>query len=144
MTAAYREQALRCPGCAAWLEPSPVESVEGADQATIDACPGCGAIWVDWFDGDLPAMAREARKAPARPAAGGGRGELGCPRCQVPLTEERYPGSAADVLRCGDCGGAFVPQAALRALSLATPREDGAPEPTGLGRLLALLRGWLG
>jgi Zn-finger nucleic acid-binding protein len=134
MTTGYREQALRCPGCAAWLEPTQV------DAAMIDACPGCGAIWVDWFDGELPAMARGApRSAPS----GAGRGEFACPRCRIPLTEERYPGSAADLLRCGDCGGAFVPRASLPSLASASPRDEEAPVPIGLGRLIALVRRWL-
>lgn len=133
MTTGYREQLLRCPGCSTGLDEVPV------DGAMIDVCPRCGAIWVDWFDGELSAISRGApRPAPS----GGGQGELACPRCRTALTDERYPGSTADLLRCGDCGGAFVPHAAIQALAEAQPREE-TPAPTGLARLVAVIRRWL-
>lgn len=141
MKTAYRDQALRCPGCDAWLEPQHV------DASTVDVCPACAGLWIDWFDGELGAMAKgAARTAPRSPAerATPAVGGPACPRCQSPLQEERYLETDAEILRCADCAGAFVARASLAAL-LQVEILAGGPAPKGaMARLVSALRSWLG
>ncbi|MCC6558725.1 MAG: zf-TFIIB domain-containing protein [Polyangiaceae bacterium] len=138
MSTAYREQALRCPGCGVWLEPQPV------DASTVDLCPSCGGVWIDWFDGELRAMAKEATRAAPRPEGeSGAAGDSACPRCRAALQPERYLGTPAAVLRCGDCAGAFVPRESLPTL-LRVEILAGEPAPRGaLARLVEAVRSLL-
>ncbi len=132
----YREAALPCPGCGALMEPHDVS------DSVIDVCPACAGIWVDWFDGDLAQMVRGAPLARSASAAEA-RGEQGCPRCRRPLAAERYLGTRAEVLRCADCAGAFVPRDATQAIATA----EAAPPPgadDAWPRLVRVLRRWLG
>lgn len=129
----HREGALSCPGCGELLAPKQV------GEAILDACPGCGGVWVDWFDGELADMVRGApAEALAAGAPGTGRGE--CPRCHTALREERYLETKAAIDRCGECAGAFVRRDAASALRGVEPKaaEDA------WGRLAAVLRGWFG
>jgi Zn-finger nucleic acid-binding protein len=47
--------AIRCPGCG---DPMSVVPLPEAD-----VCPSCAGIWVDWFDGEIGAVARRVRSA---------------------------------------------------------------------------------
>lgn len=130
----YREAALICPACADTMDP------HGSGGAVIDVCPGCGGLWVDWFDGDLVDMVRgapPAEGAPPRQAGGSA-----CPRCNLPLAAERFLDSGAEILRCGDCSGAFVPRDAARAITEAP--HGPAPAGDALSRLAATLQRWFG
>jgi Zn-finger nucleic acid-binding protein len=129
----YREHALPCPGCGGVLAP------ETVGEAVIDVCPACGGIWVDWFDGDLDEMVRGAPTAAAGRGEGAGKGE--CPRCSLPLADERYLEGRTEIQRCGECAGAFVPRDAAKAIV-----EGGSapPAPDALSRLAAVLQRWFG
>lgn len=139
MKTAYRDQALRCPGCDTWLEPQHV------DASTVDICPACAGIWIDWFDGELGAMARgTARRAAPTSTGEPSAGAAACPHCRSPLQQERYLDTDAEILRCTDCAGAFVARASLAAL-LQVEILAGQPAPKGsLRRLISTLRSWLG
>lgn len=134
----YRETALSCPGCGDVLSPQQV------GDAIIDVCPSCGGIWVDWFDGDLSTMVRGAPPAPK------GRtptqpGSWACPRCHCPLAVESYLQTRADIYRCSDCSGAFVPRSAAQAIVKADPERKGPPPADdALSRLAAVLERWFG
>jgi Zn-finger nucleic acid-binding protein len=133
---AYREASLGCSGCGAALEPQEVET------AVIDVCPTCGGIWVDWFDGDLVQLVRGAPAIEVTLPERQGTGA--CPRCHRPLAWERYQDSRAEILRCADCAGAFVPRSSMQAIaSLAGPFAARAPlDP--LSKLALVLQRWLG
>jgi Zn-finger nucleic acid-binding protein len=137
VTTGYRENALSCSGCSGPLEPKEVA------DAVIDVCAACGGIWVDWFDGDLVEM---VRGAPALDgvAAPERAGTSACPRCQRPLEWERYQDSRAEILRCADCAGAFVPRSSVGAIvSLAGPGAERPPlDP--MSKLALVLQRWLG
>lgn len=77
-------------------------SLETAD-AEVDVCDACGGLWVDWFDGELRAIATETLHASEPRAPNGdaqrrhepaGRNEPiaagACPRCTCQLVSERY------------------------------------------------------
>lgn len=158
----YRGVAVRCPGCA---EPMTIEALDGAD---VDVCNACGGIWVDWFDGEIGAVAREtlAKDLVGRPSTSARnepRAVGACPRCTRQLVHERYvvrgaPSGAgatttgADLLRCEECAGAFVSResAALLVTLPAdeSPRSEGEParvlEPLPWQKLLAVIRRLLG
>ncbi len=117
MAQPYRNARLSCPQCASDLEPRQV------GDATIDVCPTCQGIWVDWFDGELPTIARGANLGPSSDAHGG---DARCPLCREPLAAETHLG--ADVLRCGGCSGVFASRAAVSILGEATTERDEASQ----------------
>jgi Zn-finger nucleic acid-binding protein len=133
---AYREASLGCSGCDAPLEPKEVEG------AATDVCAACGGIWIDWFDGDLVQLVRGAPPVEATGASRNGTGA--CPRCHRPLARERYLDSRAEILRCADCAGAFVPRSSVQAIaSLAVPGAERTPLDS-LSKLALVLQRWLG
>jgi Zn-finger nucleic acid-binding protein len=138
MTTSYRETALTCPACGEALDPAKV------GDAIIDVCPACGGLWVDWFDGDLVQMVRGAPHVPdaARVLDRPGRWE--CPRCHRGLEEESYQGTTADVRRCADCAGVFVPKTSIGAVAHLTEADAPAPPPDALSKLARTLQRWLG
>jgi Zn-finger nucleic acid-binding protein len=99
----YRGVAIRCPGCA---EPMRQVSLAKAD-AEVDVCDSCGGLWVDWFDGEVRAIATETlrvseplietssgdakeKDAPKRPSRNEAIAIGACPRCTQQLITERY------------------------------------------------------
>lgn len=127
-TRAYRERALRCPACDALMRVSATTSAE------LDVCDACEGVWIDWFEGEVHAVAAEHEAAqldrgtppPARPSAPPS-GSRTCPRCSRSLTVELYRFADAkddehelvagvDVLRCAECAGAFVSRSSAHLL----------------------------
>lgn len=137
---AYRESAPLCPAC---HEPLEAHTIEGAG-AMIDLCAKCGGVWLDWEDGDFTNLAREVPAAAAREIPRSGPGA--CPRCNRPLAIEMFR-DTAEVLRCGECAGAFVPYASIGKIAESTPadaRNDEEPgEQTVWNRVATALRNWL-
>jgi Zn-finger nucleic acid-binding protein len=119
MNAAYRATTLTCPGCAEPLAPT------HAGDAVVDCCTTCGGVWIDWDDGELSATIKRV-PPPTSPARGPRTGSAACPRCHAPLGPEHYGTSHAEIFRCGDCIGAFVPRASI-ALLLVGEAPTGAP-----------------
>lgn len=149
----YRGAAVRCPGCA---EPMTIELLA---EAEVDVCVGCGGLWVDWFDGEVKRVATEvlagevARASrPSAPTSSLRNEALAtgaCPRCTRQLAVERYvvraevPGAqksgertsvstttGADLLRCEECAGVFVPRTSAGLLATLPPDEDEVPPPS--------------
>lgn len=135
---AYRESAPLCPSCHEPLEAHTIE----APSAVVDMCKRCGGVWIDWEDGDLTTLAREVPPAQARAMPTNGPGA--CPRCKRPLAVEVFQGTA-EVLRCADCAGAFLPYASIGKIAASTPADAReAPGEAGVfARALAGLRAWL-
>ncbi len=143
----YRAGLLRCPACGEGLEPV----AHGAE--TVDVCPACAGVWVDWFDG---AIAEVSRAVESHRPAGSSRPlpQHTCPRCTAPLIHELSGGDAAQgalgepwVERCGECGGAFVPKEAVGLFATAPAPDDGseAAGAAGLwGRLATALHALFG
>lgn len=105
----YRRPALQCPTCNAILE----EQTRG--DARIELCNGCGGLYIDWHDGEVPAVVRKVGSLPAGSTLSGG-GSGACPHCSIALHAEAFDGTDATVLRCGSCAGVFVPRSAFDAL----------------------------
>jgi Zn-finger nucleic acid-binding protein len=106
--------------------------MENTQTAEVDVCDACGGMWVDWFDGDVHAIAVEAeilrveRGTPLPPPLGEQPpAPKRCPRCSQILTPELYRFadaredelvSGVEVFRCSECAGAFVPRGAAHLL----------------------------
>jgi Zn-finger nucleic acid-binding protein len=137
----YRDEALRCPQCACAMQE------RMTTQAAVDVCEQCSGMWVEWFDGEMTQVARESGGLPEAVPTNNAGGSRTCPSCRVDLTPKRYPDpvDGAEVLRCGECAGAFVPRASFEALTSASPAVD-TPDDIGLlEQLAASLRrlfGW--
>lgn len=144
---AYRGSVARCPGCGELMRRESLGTTE------VDVCDACEGLWVDWFDGEVGAVAVEAEAArldrgtppPSRPRASAS-GPRTCPRCRRALVAELHRFSDAreselidgvDLLRCADCAGAFVPRGSAHLL-LDRAREGGTQSVWEA--LLALLR----
>ncbi|MEA2748910.1 MAG: hypothetical protein QOI41_3053 [Myxococcales bacterium] len=151
----YRGAAVRCPGCA---EPMTIENLADAE---VDVCMSCGGMWVDWFDGEVKrvataVLATESARI-SRPSAPTSslRNEAfatgACPRCTRQLVIERYVVKAdvgsrtegartsvsqttgADLLRCEECAGVFVPRASAGLLATLPADEEAPPSSTTAG-----------
>ena len=71
-------------------------------DAEVDVCDACGGLWVDWFDGEVRAIASETLRASslATPSSTDATNERAsrneamavgaCPRCTRQLVPERY------------------------------------------------------
>lgn len=120
---AYRDGIVRCPGCASIMRREAVPSAE------VDVCDACGGLWVDWFDGEVQTLAAEAeavRVDRGTPLPSSPHAERGtCPRCMRGLdadhirfadATDRELLTGVDLLRCGECLGAFVPRSSAHLL----------------------------
>ncbi len=137
----YRDTPLSCPTCNVVMEPRLLSG------STVDTCPTCRGLWVDWFDGELVAIVKETAPLSYREKAPGLL-EGKCPRCTQPLTSETVASSIA-LLRCSDCGGCFVPRASFTMLlDLEQPVHDvargDAKKMDAFARLLAAIRNVFG
>jgi len=122
--------------------------LRAAGDATIDVCPTCRGLWLDWFDGDTLALAELAMPL-SRRATAPVPAKVVCPRCSHPLEERAHDTSGPIVWRCLECAGSFLPRATVEALliwsaSNAPELPDDAP-PASLrdATVLAKLRGAL-
>ena len=97
----YRGVAIRCPGCAESMRQLSLAKAE----AEVDVCDACGGLWVDWFDGEVRAIATEtmrvsepgprpddATKTDGRESRPRNEAHAvgACPRCTRQLVNERY------------------------------------------------------
>jgi Zn-finger nucleic acid-binding protein len=126
---AYRNSSIiRCPGCSEIMRQEPVPSAE------VDICDGCGGLWIDWFDGDIPTLTAQAEKVRGKPIPSGpaAHGNGICPRCTRRLEADtfRFPDASeselidhVELLRCSECAGSFVPRASAHLL------RDRASQP---------------
>jgi len=133
----YREAAALCPACAVML------TERNLFDAVVDVCGDCHGVWVDWFDGDLGHVVEQVASDTTDAAAARREGKSGgaCPKCQARLSVEDRNGGV-HLLRCGDCGGAFVPHSSflpLIALAHQEPEIAAQKSPSVFARLVAVL-----
>ena len=136
--AAYRSGVLRCPACQGLMRTEPTS----ASQTQV--CDGCDGLWIDWFEGEVSAIAveREAARVergmppPGRTIAQAA-GTRACPDCARALVAELYRFADAtdddliagvELLRCPECAGAFVPRGSAHLL-LERSREAKTQSP---------------
>jgi hypothetical protein len=106
----YRENALFCPACATAMEERTTEG------AMIDACPSCGGVYLDWFDGEPQiALSGWEPTTHARPSARRLSGP--CPKCGGGLEGEELVPTGAIVFRCVSCAGFFATEAAAKMIA---------------------------
>lgn len=140
---------------------------EPAPSAEVDICDACGGVWIDWFDGELHAVAAETEAArnerqsssprtgaaiPTGPTGSATAPATGsCPRCMRSLAADiyRFPDAArgelidhVEILRCEECAGSFVPRPSARLLlDRVSSRPETASVWDGLVQLLRRLLG---
>lgn len=94
----------------------------------VDACDGCGGLFIEFFDGGPREIARVLTKVsipdgvPAMTAT--------CSDCDVPMALHRYLEKGPEVLRCGGCMAMFVMLDELAELAAYTEYEK--PKAPGL------------
>lgn len=138
-------------------------AAEAIGEAEVDVCTACGGMWVDWFDGEVRQVAttvlagEAARASRETPPTSSLRNENlatgACPRCMRQLAVERYvvrvdvgPRAAsrtsvstttgADLLRCEECAGVFVPRTSAALLATLPPDEEAPPSSTEANAVL--------
>ena len=152
----YRGMAIRCPGCAESM------AIEAVGDADVDVCTACGGMWVDWCDGEVrhvatSILAGEPAHASRPPPPSSLRNEAvatgACPRCMRQLAVERYvvrvavgpktsertsvsTTTGADLLRCEECAGVFVPRTSAALLATLPPDEEAPPSSTEANAVL--------
>ena len=119
----YRDQPARCPVCGMTM------AVRDAKGTSVDVCPACGGLWLDWFDGDPVRLARRVADEPRVQQAKHEEGR--CPRCLVPLAPEEFREVGPQVYRCGQCFGLFVPGAAVELLAAQRAEPEATSDPKG-------------
>lgn len=132
-------------------------AAEVIGEAEVDVCSACGGMWLDWFDGEIRQIATSvlegeaARSSRPAPPTSSLRSESlatgACPRCMRQLAVERYvvrvdvgPRGAertsvstttgADLLRCEECAGVFVPRTSATLLATLPPDQEAPPSST--------------
>ena len=135
MSEAYRDLPAKCPACSTMMEARVLAG------CTVDVCPSCRGLWVDWFDGELLDVARQTGPLSHRPPVAFDPTAAPCPRCLRPMTLGSVEGIL--LVRCAECGGTFVPRAAFEDL-LTYAMEDVAhvapTDESAFTRLLRVLR----
>lgn len=147
---------MRCAACEAAM------ASHLLDECEVDVCEACGALWVDWFDGDLRTVTSgvlDAVDAPPRTGEGAAqeRAPGACPRCRAALAREAVvvdgSAGAVDVWRCGQCFGVHTARAEAERL-IALWRDEASDAGAELGdgspltrlslrRLVAAIRAFL-
>lgn len=180
----YRGAAVRCPGCAEPMTIESVESNGASAEVDVcTSCGGVWIDWFDGEVKRVASAVIASEPARlSRPSAPSSslRNEAfatgACPRCTRQLVIERYVvevdvgGSSApqtprartsvsqttgaDLLRCEDCAGVFVPRASADLLATLPPDEEAPPSSTTPGaavleplpwqRFMAVVRRLLG
>jgi Zn-finger nucleic acid-binding protein len=114
-------------------------------DVTVDLCPACQGLWIDWLDGDTTTLVAKLAPLPFAKRALEPRANPACPRCLRPLGATARDGETegrarARVLRCGECAGTFIPRTAFdEVLERPTQEPPSPPEPL-VSKLAAVLR----
>jgi Zn-finger nucleic acid-binding protein len=134
LSEAYRDQGARCPACNDMMEQRILEG------CTIDVCARCRGVWIDWFDGELLEVTRQVGPLSHREPVAIPQGAP-CPRCQRPLAW----GKPHTLLRCGECGGTFVPRPAFdELLTFALEDAPQAEDESTLQKLVRVMKALVG
>ncbi|MBO6933663.1 MAG: zf-TFIIB domain-containing protein [Deltaproteobacteria bacterium] len=112
--------------------------IAGDEPRTVDRCPNCSGVFVDYFDGDPSAIARRMADAGAleqatRPLD---RDPV-CPDCDQALVLLPYLDDTKPLWRCEGCAGAFLTPGMLDHLA---DYRWSEPQPPGL--ITRLLQWW--
>ena len=114
----YRTSACTCPACRSLMDERRIL------DAVVDVCPTCHGLWIDWFDGDLAHLTREAGSplvyAPASGSgASGGTGGATSPSVGGTGASGAAAGGAA-------AGGVAAGVAVAKEAAVAGPRMGRA------------------
>jgi hypothetical protein len=142
----YRGTVAKCPACETMMEE------RGAADVMVDVCPNCRGLWIDWFDGDTVEVAAKAAPLSVRAPVAIDPAKALCPRCIRPLSFTSHAiheghvsgpimGVGPVLLRCGECGGSFVPRTVFdELLELGASADVEAQPDSPFAKLVAVLR----
>jgi Zn-finger nucleic acid-binding protein len=129
----YRAAPFKCPTCGESMEERVLSG------STVDTCPRCRGLWVDWFDGELIKIVKETAPLSTRQTFEVDAARAVCPRCAQHLTNELFDGSIL-LYRCGDCVGCFVPRDSFTLLMELDHKHTDAAKRGAFDRLLGVIR----
>jgi Zn-dependent protease with chaperone function len=130
---------MRCPNCAGRR----LEERLGPQGVIVDQCPACGGVWLD--KGEIYYFVRDPHKLRdeiAQAYKDTAPGRRSCPRCQLDMTQARFPAPGPVVDVCAKCGGNWfdggeIPEVQSlldrKLLSEAAPQPPAAARPAVVG-----------
>lgn len=104
-------------------------TLASGDESLIDVCPQCRWVFIEFFDGEPVAIARELRQVlagsdpPSLPDA-----PIRCPDCEVVADIVPFENGGPPLWRCGSCAGILATPATLRALASYEPPRTTLPD----------------
>ncbi len=92
------------------------------EDSGIDLCPKCGAVFLDFFDGDPGIVARALSEHLNDPSNSWTEGldsteALCCPDCECELNSSLYGGDGPSLFRCPKCASVFLSKRQFRELA---------------------------
>ena len=108
-------------------------------SGSVDLCDHCGGVFLEFFDGEPSALAKEIRthlelfETPLRV----GGDPFACPDCRRTMDVHPYLDEGPSIARCNRCMALFATPEQIRALSNFGFMQD---PPTWFERLVAMLR----
>lgn len=122
------------------MEEQPLPGEGGAQAPSIDRCPRCSCVFIDYFDGDPSEVARRLAEAGALDGATRALDrEPVCPDCDCALVVLPYLDAGVPIWRCERCAGAFLTPSMLDQLA-----DYSWTEPPRAGLLSRLMEWWRG
>jgi hypothetical protein len=109
------------------------------ESAWVDVCDSCGGVFIEFFDGESSAIARDlVKSAPLRAGTSvDSEAKPICPECAIPMHTGSYLGDGPEIERCGGCASLFMTRDGLEAM--ADYRAKHIERSSWLERVLAAL-----
>lgn len=109
------------------------------ESAWVDVCDSCGGVFVEFFDGESSAIARDLVHSISPRAGTSVDSETRpiCPECAIPMHTTSYLGDGPEIERCGSCASFFMTRDGLGAM--ADYRAKRVEQSNWLERVLAAL-----
>lgn len=130
--APFRNNARPCPACATGMFVAAL-----GEQQSVDLCKRCGGAYMDFFDGEPSAIARELteqqKRAPSKPQLPA-PAPLRCPACQIEMRVAPYMEGGPSISRCPRCLAIFASARQLALLAVFVETEE--KEKSWLHRVL--------
>ncbi len=108
-----------------------------SETVTVDECPQCRGVFIDYFDGEPTAIAVELRETlePVNTQLD----TVSCTDCNVTMRLQAYLDSGPDLYRCSACMAAFLTPQQIEALAGFTLSEPEEPKRGWV----SILKAWL-
>lgn len=108
-------------------------------STTVDVCESCEGVFVEFFDGESSAIARELveNRPPRAASVTSSPASVTCPECAIVMHTVSYLGDGPSIERCGGCASLFMKRNELEAMAEYRTRDTN---PRGcLDRVLSAI-----